>query len=261
MPASWSGREIVAWRKDGRPAPGAPVPVLFSADQLDAWQRNITTGIKDLAEDAAVEALKEQTLIARQEVIAKQTARGGIAPLLRQVIDGVEAPLSAIRPDSIIVLLWNYLPEVAFRTYQALEQRAPRLTGRYIEGLLTFVDNQPGLLSDITTHTKEVRIVASVDYARRLEVGKTASGRAWVQQVAPHIVEETAIVAKSKFNDLAKITYSYVDLSGAFGLSRAGMVPRHFEGGRWRHSHTPRMRHGMPETHVRYPSILITPLE
>lgn len=259
MPASWTGREIVSWRKEGRPVPGAAIPALFSAEQLDAWQRNITLGMKEIAEDAAVEGLKEQTIAAQREVIARESARsGGIAPLVRVVIDDVpDAPLTAIRPNSIIVLLWNYLPEVAMRTYAALKLRSPRRSGRYIEGLLTFIDGTLGLLSDITIDTREVRIVATVDYARRLEVGKTESGRAFVQQVAPHIVEETAIVAKSKFSDLAAITYSYVDLSGAFALSAKGMIPRHFEGGNWRHGHTPRIRHGMMEAHVRYPAILI----
>jgi hypothetical protein len=260
MPASWTGREVVSWRKEGRPVPGAALPVMFSADQLDAWQTNIVTGIKDLAEEAAIEALQQQTIAARQEVVAKESARsGGIAPLGRQVIDGVpDAPLSAITPNSVIVLLWNYMPEIATRTYEALVQRSPRLTGRYIEGLLIFVDGQPGFLNEIDVDTQEVRFVASVPYARRLEVGKTESGRAFVRQVAPHIVEETAIVAKSKFGDLANLTYSYVDLSDAFALSARGMVPRHFEKGRWRYNSSPRIRHGMLEAHVRYPAILIT---
>lgn len=263
MAASWTSREIVSWRKEGRPVPGAAIPAMFTAEQLDAWQRNITLGIKDLAEDAAVEGLKEQTIAAIQEVSARESARaGGIAPLVRVVIDGVpDASLSAIKPDSIIVLLWNYLPEVSIRTYEALKLRSPKRTGHYIEGILTFIDGALGLLSEITIDTREVRIVATVDYARRLEVGKTESGRAFVQQVAPHIVEETAIVAKSKFSDLAAISYSYVDLSGAFALSAKGMIPRHLEGGKWRHGHTPRIRHGMMEAHVRNPAILITSLD
>jgi hypothetical protein len=243
--------------------PGAGLPTLFSAEQIDAWERNIVTGILDLSDDAAVEAMQEQTIAARQEVVTRESARsGGIAPLGTQVIDGVrDAPLSAIHPDSVIVLLWNYLPEVATRTYEALVQRSPRLTGRYIEGLLVFIDGQPSELSAITNDTRQVQIVASVPYARRLEVGKDLEGQPWVKQVAPHIVEETAIVAKRKFGDLASVTYSYVDLSNAWVLSQQGMIPRHFESGRWRHGHTPRTRRGVVETQVRYPAILIVPRE
>jgi hypothetical protein len=263
MAASWSGREIVSWRKEGRPVPGAGLPTLFSAEQIDVWERNIVTGILDLADDAAIEALQEQTIAARQEVVTRESARsGGIAPLGTQVIDGVrDAPLSAIQPDSVIVLIWNYLPEVATRTYEALVQRSPRDTGRYIEGLLVFIDSEPGDPRAITNDTRQVQIVASVPYARRLEVGKDERGRPWVKQVAPHIVEETAIVAKRKFGDLANVTYMYADLSNAWALSQQGMIPRHFEGGTWRYGHTPRTRRGLLETHVRYPAILIVPRE
>jgi hypothetical protein len=264
MPASWTAREVIGWDKTGRPAGDAPIPFLFGEDQLDAWQRNIVAQVQDMAEAAAVEALQQTTQQAIQEVIARETGRsGGIAPLYRQVIDGVQdAPLTAIHPDSAIVLLWNYTPEVAARTYEALVQRSPRRSGRYIEGLLMFVDGT--LAADyraVTLDTKEVMLVASVAYARRLEVGKDIRGHPFVKQVAPHIVEETAIVAKRKFGDLDAITYQYVDLAGAHQLTAQGMIPRHFEQGRWRHGHTPRLRHGMLESQVRYPAILITPIE
>jgi hypothetical protein len=263
MAQAWSAREVVGWNKTGRPVPGAEVPALFTADQLDAFQRNITVGITEMAEEAAAEALREQTVQAQREVIGRETSRsGGIAPLPRVVVDGVQdAPLSAISADSVIVILWNYLPEVARRTYEAMVLRSPRLSGRYIEGLLVFIDGQPGDFGQIDNDTKEVRLVASVPYARRLEVGKDHAGAPWVKQVAPHIVEETAIVGKRKFGDLANVAYSYVDLSGAWALSPAGMVPRHFERGRWRYGKSPRTRGGMLETHVRYPAILMTPRE
>lgn len=262
MPASGTGREIAAWSKTGRPVPGAPTPDLFTADALDAFARNIVVGVREMTEEAAVTALREQTIKARQEGFANHTQRSGVAPHSRIVIDGVEdAPLSAIKPNSIIVLLWSFLPEVAQATYTALKQRSPRRSGAYIEGLLVFVDGDPAGFQAITIDTREVRFVASVPYARRLEVGKDESGGPFVKQVATHIVEETAIVAKRKFSDLAYISYEYVDLSGAWALSRRGMIPRHFVGGRWRHSHAPRSRGGMLEEHVRYPSILIKPIE
>ena len=193
MPASWSGREVASWSKTGRPVPGAAVPFLFSADALDAFQRNIVANVQNMAEEAAIAGLREATIKARQEVIMRETNRGGVAPLCQMVIDGVaNAPLTAIKPNSLIVLLWSYLPEVALKTFEALRQRSPRVTGRYIAGLLPFVDGEPSDLRAITLDTKEVRIVSSVPYARRLEVGKTKSGRAWVQQVAPFIAAQDA---------------------------------------------------------------------
>jgi len=238
--------------------------MLFSEEQLTAWERSVVAQTEDMVEEAAIEALQEATVTARQEVLTRETARsGGIAPLYQQVIDGrADAPLSAIQPYSTIVLLWNYLPEVATRTHEALEQRSPRRSGRYIESISVFLDQVPGELNQITYNTQQVMLVPSVPYARRLEVGKRQKDdKPFVRQVAPHIVEETAIVAKRKFSEFASFVYNYTDLANAWQLSLAGMTPRHWEGSYWRHGHTPRTRHGMLETHVRYPSITITKRE
>jgi hypothetical protein len=265
MARASSASEIIGWTKTGRPASGAPIPALFSADQLDAWQRNIVAQVEDMAEEAAVGMLKEQTVQARDEVLARETARsGGIPPLYTLVIDAVaDAPMSAIHPDSVITLLWNYTPEVVQRTYDALVQRSPRRTGRYIASHMIFADGEA--IADyrgVTRDTQVVTIVATTPYARRLEVGKDALGHAFVKQVAPHIVEETSIYARRKFGDLSRITYIYSELSNAWALkTAAGLFARHFEKGKWRTSGTPRTRHGMLETHVKYPAIVISPRE
>ncbi len=262
MPSSWTSRAIRSWQSGGRPS-DASVPGLFSADALDAFQRDLVVNTLDMVGDAAISALTQAVTDAREEVLATETARsGGIAPLWRQVVDGAQdAPLSAIQPDSHIVIVWNYMPEVARKTYEALVQRSPRLSGLYVQGLLKLIDGQPGDFAQINYDTEQVMFVATVPYARRLEVGKTKTGEPFVHQVAPHIVEETAMIAKQKFGDLAQVNYQYVDLAGSYTLSVAGRFARHFENGRWRVSGTPRIRHGVVETQVRYPAILITPRE
>jgi hypothetical protein len=203
MPSSWTSRAIRSWQSGGRPS-DAGVPGLFSADAF-AFQRDLVVNTLDLAAEAPIGALTEAVTEARQEILAAETAcSGGIAPLGRQVVDGApDAPLSAIQPDSQIVILWNYLPEVARRTYEALVQRSPRLGGLYIQGLLKLIDGQPGDFAEINYDTEQVMFVATVPFARRLEVGKTKSGAPFVHQVAPHIVKETAVIAKQKFGDLA----------------------------------------------------------
>lgn len=263
MARSFSAREVISWSKGGRPVPGATVPDLFSQDQLDAFQRNIVVGTKEMAEEVAIDALRTQVGENILRVMGTERARsGGIAPIPTVVIDGKQdAPLTDIKPNSLIVILWNYMPEVAAKTFIALQQRSPRRSGRYVEGLLTYVDGEPSGLQAITRNTKEVRFVASVPYARRLEVGKDNEGRSFVKVVAPHIVEETAMVARRMFADLASITYDYVDLANPHNLTPGGMHRRHFEKGKWRTESTPRTKRGQLESHVQYPAILIRPLE
>lgn len=246
MAGSWSAREIRSWGKRNRPVSEIGTPGLFSAEKLAGFQSDIIAGLFGQAEKQMIAAMKKQARAEKERVLATQRQRsGGIEPLLAQFVDGREDPsLQTVQADSTIVLQWHYLPEVAKRTFIALVERSPRESGDYIEGLITFLDGVPNSLDAITINTQEVQIVASVAYARRLEVGKDAHGEPWVKQVAPHIVEETAIVAKRKFGELAKVTYNYVELQNAYQLKNPA---------NWRR------RHGVLNTEVQYPAIIIVP--
>lgn len=245
--ASWTKAEIRSWGKNNRPAPGALLPDLFSDEKMAAWQQSILLSVFQKTEVATRKALLGQVRIEKARVLSEQSARsGGITPLLITLVDGRrDEALSTVQANSTIVLDWNYLPEIARRTYDALVERSPRLTGKYIAGLLTFIDQEPGDLSLITTDTEQIQIVASVDYARRLEIGKDRSGQPWVKEVAPHIVEETAIIAQRKFGKLAKVSFNYVELSNAYQIK----TPTGW-----------RRRRGVLETEVHYPAIFIVPV-
>jgi hypothetical protein len=179
---------------------------------------------------------------ARARVLAEQIGRSGNAPLYRQIVDGQEgAALEAVRPDGVIVFAWSYIREVAADTFDMLRRRSPRDSGEFIRGILILVDGQQADASAITLETRQITIVASAPYSRRLEVGKHRSGGPFVVSVAPHFIEETAIVAARLFGDLAKITFGYVDLSNAYS-------PRHASEHRKR-----------AEAAIQYPAITITP--
>jgi hypothetical protein len=264
MPRSASATEILGWKRGriARPAQDAVIPDLFDEAQLQGFARTVTLGIQEMTEDQAIDSLVETTVNGLQAVAQREATRaGGISPIPRLVIDGkAGATLDAIRPDSLIVILWNYLPEAAQRTYDALVQRSPRLSGEYIAGLHMFVDGARAGSDAITFDTAEVRIVATVPYARRLEVGMTKSHQPYVKRVAPHIVEETAIYAREKFRDIATVTYELIDMPGSYRLRMPiSRRARHWRGGRWVRDATSRMRGGSPETNVLYPSILMAP--
>lgn len=266
MARAWSASAIRSWKSSGvRPAANAALPGLYTADKLNAFVTQLGTQLFEGVETDLRTAIINQVDIQKQRVLSEQTGRsGGIAPLLRLVVDNKADPtLASVEANSRVVLAWSYMPEVAIKTYDALVARSPKQSGKYIEGLLRFVDAEPveDFRTAITFDTTEVRIVASVDYARKLEIGKDKRGQPWVKQVAPHIVEETTYVARSIFGELALFAYQYVELTGAFQLSRKGQFPRHFENGAWRQGRTPRTRHGQLETEVRYPAILITPTD
>lgn len=218
---------------------------MFTAAALRGFVNTLQVDVAGLNARESSALLARVAAAERDRVLIQQTGRSGLAPQFRQVVDGAEGtPLSAVRPDGVIVFAWTYLAEVVRDTYDALVKRAPRDSGAYIAGLIILVDGREAGLDAIIAKTREVRIVASVPYARRLEVGKRRSGGPFVVQVPSHIVEETAIVARRLAGDLASISFNYVDLTDGYTLRRAS---RH------------RRRLGRTHRDVRYPAILITP--
>jgi hypothetical protein len=237
-------------------------------DGLRGFINTLTVASVERTAEASRQLLIETAIRERDRVIAEAMARSGFRPVYRQIVDGVvDAPLEAVRPDGIIVFSWQYLREVVRDILTALVARSPVLTGAYVESISVFVDDVElprtidleHILDAIDISAQRVIIVPTVPYARRLEVGKTKSGRPFVVQVKPHIVEETAITMRRLYGTLVDVEFNYVDLSDAHLLTPAGRYARHFEQGRWVHDKSPRLRHGKPEIYVRYPAIILSP--
>ncbi|MGE4043584.1 MAG: hypothetical protein AB7F35_01930 [Acetobacteraceae bacterium] len=218
---------------------------MFSATALRGFVNTLQVNVADLNAKEASALLARVATAERDRVLTQQRARSGLMPHYRQIVDGKEGtPLTAVNPDGVIVFAWQYLAEIVRDTHEALVRRSPRGSGAYIAGLIILVDGQEAGIEAIDADTRAVHIVASVPYARRLEVGKRKAGGSFVLQVRSHIVEETAIVARRLAGNLASFAFTYVDLSDAYALRR-------------RSGH--RRRAGRMQTDVRYPAILITP--
>lgn len=215
---------------------------MFDAEKFRGFINTLTVNTRGLTDEAAVAALVRTAEVAKDRVIA---AAPGHPPTYRQIVDNVEAaPLEAVRPDGVIVFAWSYASDVVANVYELLVQRSPRVTGEYIAGIILLVDGEEYDDEEIPSEATDIRIVASVPYARRLEVGKRKDGTPFVVQVEPHIVEETAYVARSLYGDLARFDFGYTDLNNPYQIKNpAG----------WR-----RKRHIL-ETYTRYPSIIIAP--
>jgi hypothetical protein len=236
----------------------------FDAPAFRGFLNNLSIASLQLPADAAVAAMVRVAKGERDRVISEAVSRSGIAPHYRQIVDGVlGAPLESVKPTGEIVFNWSYLPEVVSLVVQALIARAPMLKGTYRNSIIVMIDGieaEPGTeLDSIDITTKEVTIVPTVPYARRLEVGKRHDGSPFVLQVKPHIVEETSIVVRRLYGQFVNVQFNYVDFSGAFVLSESGRIARHFVNGRWRSDQSPRKRHGRVEANVRYPAIVLDP--
>lgn len=214
---------------------------MFTAQAIRGFVNTLQVDVSKLNADAAKALLIQTAEAARLRVLS-----GSPKPTsYRQVVDGIDgAALTAVRPDGVIVFAWQYLREVVTDTYAALVDRSPRRSGGYIAGIKVLIDGEEGSPADIGGDVKEVVIVATVPYSRRLEVGKRRDGKPFIVQVKPHIVEETAIVARRLWGDLATFEYTVVALSNAYQLKTQASVRR---------------RRGVTITDLEYPAIRITP--
>ena len=226
---------------------------MFDPVALKGFVNQLVVQTTNMNAEQAVAAMVRVAQSEKARVIGTATARSyGITPGVRQVVDGIEdAPLTAVKPDGIIVLAWNYLAEIAQDTMDALIARSPTESGDYIRGLIMFINGEPvpdARWAAPPAGVVQIQIVATVPYARRLEVG-LAHGHPptriyFVKQVSPHIVEETMMSSRSLYGTLAAFSYGYTPLAPAYALTPG--------------SASIRRRRGHLVTDIEHPTITIT---
>lgn len=104
---------------------------------------------------------------------------------------------------------------------QELVARSPRVSGEYIRGHKLFADGQEVANASKPPDAEEYVFINTVPYARKIEIGKTQAGRAFVIQVEPHIYERVAQDARSRFGNVAKISFGYRAASNAYSLQHS----------------------------------------
>lgn len=238
---------------------------MFDQTALRGFMHEVDVNVTKLTSTQAVELLVNTAEEVKHDVIASAMSRSGIAPSYRQIVDGREgAPLQSVRPDGVIVFAWQYVDEMIIDTYGALVNRLPRLTGRARASVIVLADGVEVDIAAVPEGVKEVRLVVTVPYARRLEVGRKKHSHEPFSRLGFHAVEETAIVAKRLWGAIGSISFNYTDISNAYGLKTgAGIRRREWSHARqgWRTDAGPRRRPGIREveSEVRYPTIIILP--
>lgn len=186
--------------------------------------------ISDWIQIAADRSLSRQ---ARQEAIAEfageqlagardanQRILGRVPPNTTHVDGRAEAPLTSVNPDKgIIVFEFELVADVLRWIMQTLVDRSPIVSGAYRNSHMIFADGAAIRLTDTVPKAAEYVVLNAQPYARKIEIGKTKSGRAFVIQVEPRIYERTAKDAASRFGNIAKIRFGYsAPLGGATAL-------------------------------------------
>ncbi len=157
----------------------------------------------------------------RQIRAADETNRQvlGAVPPKRVTVNGREDELlTNVPPDSgIIIAEYRLVEDVLAWIMKTLRERSPVISGDYKKGHRLFADdvevnaNNPPIASRYTFFNL-------VPYARRLEVGKTNSGRDFLIQVPNKIYARTYQDAKAKFGNVAKISAGFESTPNSYRL-------------------------------------------
>jgi hypothetical protein len=156
-----------------------------------------------------------------------------------------------------IVAEWELIGDVLFWIGQTLRERSPIVSGDFRDGWTLLADGQiVEVGGQIPAGTTSFTFVNVEPYARKIEVGKTESGRDFVIQVPNRIAERTAKDAAAKFGNIARIRSVWISLDSAYTLKH-DQAARSFSGGRMRISKRQRLDR-VAGSAVTYPAITVT---
>lgn len=176
--------------------------------------------------------------------------------------------------------------EVVEAALKALRDGSPVVSGAYRDAHTVFVEGEEVENLQEIKPSDQVIIANPIPYARRLEIGKTKSGRDFIVQAPNRLYERVTDQLITKFEGRFKIQFRYLELEGAHqitgkmqqrtpryatgkvriktqthwvGTSASG-VPAHWETFAAGGAKT-RIRRHKPGTAVQSPAIVISPLK
>lgn len=158
----------------------------------------------------------------------------GRVPPHKVFVDGREgAALESVRPDGgTIIVEFELIADVIKTVLAELRAASPIVSGAYRDGHTLFINGVA--VPDVPKEIKggdEIMIANPVPYARRIEIGVTKAGRAFVIQVAPRVYDRVAKAMQARFANSVKIktdggagvllstAASIRGVSGRFGVS------------------------------------------
>lgn len=109
-----------------------------------------------------------------------------------------------------IVTEWELIGDVLSWIGNTLRDRSPVISGAYRDSHTLYADGveiETG--AEIPSNVTELVFLSPLPYARKIEIGKTESGRDFVIQVPNRIYERTAKDAAARFGNIATIKMTY----------------------------------------------------
>lgn len=152
------------------------------------------------------------------QIMREQTMRAGVVPEWDAYANTpANTNIETVKLPGPIVFRYRYHKEIVIEAIKALERASPVHFGKYKRSHFLWINGVQAPLTAELKRGDEIFIANTADYSRRLEVGKTDSGRPFVMQVDPHIYERVMkTVLIPKYGKVVKFRHGYVTLPKAW---------------------------------------------
>jgi hypothetical protein len=178
-------------------------------------RRIVTVEWPKLAERGAKAHLIRTARRGHQQIMADAKAQGVVPVWEAYANTPGNKNLETVVLPGPIVYHYRYVLELFQYAMDELRRQSPVVSGAYRNSHTLFINGQATEVMPKTLKEGDKIMIANlVPYARRLEVGKTKSGRSFVFQVQPRIYQRIAGLMSAKAKGRAKVTFGYVDLGG-----------------------------------------------
>jgi hypothetical protein len=182
------------------------------------------------------QARSDKIAAGARQIIAKadETNRQalGYVPPKKITVNGREDPsLSNIVPpdQGTIIDEYDLVEGVLAWIMMTLRERSPVVSGEYRDSHKLFADDVE-INADKPPPASQYTIFNLTPYARRLEIGKTKSGRDFLISVPNEIYKRTWKDAVARFGNVAKITTGFASVPNSYRL-KLDQKTRSFKGG------------------------------
>lgn len=179
----------------------------------------VTTRIEPIARDLAV-FVNEFKSRDRSQVLAdfaqgeindaKEINRAalGRVPIYVVHVDGRKgAPLESVRPDGVIAVEFELSTDLFQFIFDTLNRFSPvKPTGTYKRSNRMFADGQEFTIGQNIPPADEYVFINSVPYAKKIE-------RGFSSQSPDGVYQATALLARARFGNIAKIMYGFRQIS------------------------------------------------
>jgi hypothetical protein len=187
----------------------------MTAAALQSFRRVITVEWPKHAQDGGKALLLQAARQGHARIMADAMARSGSPPIWEAWANNQgNTNLESVVLPGPIVYLYHYTTEVIEQALLLLQRLSPVRSGLYAKSHTIYGAGGTPIGRAPKELTEDVIISNPVPYARKIEVGKTRSGRPFVIQVPPRIYERAAKALQSRYRNVAKIEYNYVYVAG-----------------------------------------------